>query len=145
MAKRRKKVAKGHSEPPTSDCLLLCDDVLISQGKNKHSLMGVIGGIGVGGFPAVLHGYVAYARFSNVYSGQQIAIRFSSAASDEILFEATAEFPEQSDPLGVYTLVIPIQPFVVREEGRYLFGAYHNDVPVAASPIQIQGPPQAEE
>ena len=135
--KVRRKAKRG--EAPTSDCLLLCDDVLISQGKNKHSLMGVIGGIGVTEFPAVLAGYVAYARFSNVYSGSKVEISLISADTEEPLFKARAEFPAQSDPLGVYTLVIQIKPFRVPAPGRYLFGAYHDGVAIATSPIIIQG------
>lgn len=137
MARRRKKAA---GETPTSDCLLLCDDVLISQGKNKHSLIGVIGAVGVSEFPAILGGYVAYCRFSNVYAGRRITFRLSRAATDETLLEADAESPAQTDPIGVYTLILPLKAFVVREPGRYLFGAYDHGVPIAESPIQIEGP-----
>jgi hypothetical protein len=139
MAKRKKK--KLGLEGPTSDCLLLCDDVLISQGKNKHNLIGLIGGIAVRNFPAILEGYVAYARFSNVYGGQKITLKLSRGTDDATILEAEVPFPSQSDPLGVYTIVIPVPAFKVEEPGRYLFGAYHNGVPVASSPIIIQGPP----
>lgn len=142
MAKQRKK--RRISEAPTSDCLLLCDDVLVSQGKNKHSLMGVIGAIGVTSFPSILGGYVAYARFSNVYAGQKINLKFTSAATDEVLFEGVAEFPGAHDPLGVYTLVVPIRPFTIKQPGRYIFGAYHDGIPIAASPVEIKGPPPEE-
>jgi hypothetical protein len=143
MAKRRRKKAGG--EAPTSDCVLLCDDVLISQGTGKHSLLGVIGGITVAGFPAVLGGYMAYARFSNVYAGQKITLKLISASTEESLLETEISFPAQSEPLGVYTVVTKVPHFIAREPGRYLFGAYHDGIPVATSPIVIVGPPREEE
>jgi hypothetical protein len=140
MAKSRKKRAGG-VESPTSDCVLLCDDVIVSQGKHKHTLVGLIGLIGVPGFPAVIGGYVFYVRLSNVYSGgQKIVLRLSSASTDGTVMETEAMLPKESDPLGVYTLIAALPPFVVNEPGRYLFGAYHNGVPIATSPILIQGP-----
>jgi hypothetical protein len=140
MAKRQRKPRSG-VESPTSDCVLLCDDVVVSQGKNKHTLVGIIGGIGVPRFPAVIGGYVTYVRLSNVYGGgQKITLRFSFAATDETIMETEARFPANSDPLGVYTLVAPIPQFVVAIGGRYIFGAYHNGVPIATSPILINGP-----
>ena len=67
------------------------------------------------------------------------------AATDESLLEANAEFPAETDPIGVYTLILPLKPFVVREPGRYLFGAYDHGVPIAETPIQIHGPAALEE
>lgn len=145
MAKRRKKPRSG-VESPTSDCVLLCDDVLISQGKNKHSLVGVIGTIAVAGFPAVIGGYVSYVRLSNVYSGgQKISLRLSSAKNDETIMEAETGLPVQSDPLGVYTFITPLPLFQITEEGRYLFGVYHNGVPIATSAILVQGPAEEKQ
>src|SRR5438552_10287125 len=83
MAKRKKKsAAKLATEPPTCNCLLLCDDVLVSRRKNKHTLQGVIGAIGVRQFPAVLGVYVAYLRVSNVYGSQKITVRFEKTRTD---------------------------------------------------------------
>jgi hypothetical protein len=135
MGKRKKKAA---GEAPTSDCLLLCDDVLVSQGKHKHSLMGVISIVGVPELPAVLGGYVAYCRFSNVYAGRKLKFKLSRASTDETLLQMDAEFPAETDPIGVYTLILALPPFAVREPGRYIFGAYDDGVPIAESPIQIQ-------
>ena len=33
------------------------------------------------------------------------------------------DMPDDSDPLGVYTLVVPIRPFQIMEPGRYIFSA----------------------
>ena len=144
MPKRRRK--KG-AVAPTVNCLLLCDDVLVSRGKDKHFLHGVIGGIGVASLPAPLGGYVAYVRFSNVHGEQKVRLTFEHAGDGESLFEIEASFPAQSDPLGVYTLVIPVPPFEIREAGRYMFTASHGGVPLAQSPIEIRlaRPPQQEQ
>ncbi len=92
-------------EAPTSSCLLLCDDVLVSQGRQKHFLQGIIGVVGVTQLPAVIGGYVAYVRLSNVYASQKVTINFEEADTQEVLFEFEVGFPEKGDPLGVYTLV----------------------------------------
>ena len=141
MAKSKRK-RSGGIESPTSDCVLLCDDVLVSQGKHKHTLAGLIGTILVPAFPAIIGGYVAYVRLSNVYSGgQKVTLRLSLASTDDTIMETVSVLPKESDPLGVYTLIAPIPAFVVHEPGRYLFGAYHNGVvPIATSPILLQGP-----
>lgn len=144
MAKRRKKT-RSSAEAPTCNCLLLCDDVLISQGKNKHSLMGIIGCIGARELPATLGGYVAYVRLSNLYGSQKVVLKFEHAETEEVVFQINAEFPPKSDPLGVYTLVLPIPLFVVRHPGRYLFTAVHDGVPFAFSPIEIKVPGHQED
>lgn len=140
MAKRKKKPKSG-VESPTSDCVLLCDDVVQSVGKGKHTLVGIIGGVKVPQFPATIGGYVAYVRLSNVYGGgQKIVLRLSVADTDQMIMETEAVFPPQTDPLGVYTLVVPVPVFRVLVGGRYIFGAYHNTIPIASSPINIIGP-----
>jgi hypothetical protein len=56
--------------------------------------------------------------------------------------ETEAIFPTDTDPLGVYTLVVPVPVFKVSVGGRYIFGAYHHNIPIASSPINIIGPGQ---
>jgi hypothetical protein len=136
MAKRRR--ARARLEAPTCNCLLLCDDVLISQGKNKHNLVGIIGGIAVRELPATLGGYVAYVRLSNVYGSQTVTISIEAADDGEAVLQFEAEFPAQADPLGVYTLVVHIPAFRIERAGRYLFNAMYNDVPFAQSPLEIK-------
>ncbi|MFI5380096.1 MAG: DUF6941 family protein [Tepidisphaerales bacterium] len=136
MAKRRKK-AIGQV-PPMCNCLLLCDDVLISQGKGKHFLQGVIGIVGVSSLPAMIGGYVAYIRLSDVHGSQNVTISFVNARTGEPVIETKADFPSHADPLGVYTLVIPVPAFAVNEEGRYLFMVTHDGVPIAQTPVIIK-------
>jgi hypothetical protein len=133
------------TESPTCNCLLLCDDVLISGGRGKHYLQGVIGMLGAAEFPATIGGCVAYIRLSNVYADQKVSINLLNTRTEEIIFEFEAGFPDRSDPLGVYTLVVPIPPFVIAEPGRYLFNALHNNAPIAQSPIVVKGPPGERE
>ena len=83
---------------------------------------------------------MAYARFRSVHNKKKISLRFTNAATNDSLFEIEVAFPEQCDPLGVYTVMSQIPPFVVAEPGEYLFGAYDNEVPIALSPIKIMKP-----
>lgn len=137
MAKEKKQQSHS-SEAPTLGCILLCDDVVISQARQKHTLVGVIGGIAVKSLPATVGGYCAYIRFSNMYPGQKVLIRLEHAATADICFEVQADFSTQSDPLGVYTIVLPIGAFEIRHSGRYLFTAIHDGIPIASSPITVK-------
>lgn len=136
MAKRKPK-KKATGEPPTCNCLLLCDDVLVSQGKGKHFLQGIIGAIGVPGLPVMLGGYVAYVRLSNVYGSQEVTLQLEEAATEEVLFGMNVKLGAQTDPLGVYNLMIPVPPFVVHRAGTYLFTAVHQGMPITYTPIVI--------
>jgi hypothetical protein len=118
--------------------LLLCDDVLISQGKQKHFLNGIIGLIGVKELPATIGGFVAYVRVSNVHGEQSISLVFEHSNGGNPLFSVDVGLPSQSDPLGVYTLVIPIPPFAVLEAGRYMFSVMHGGIPITQSPIEVR-------
>jgi hypothetical protein len=137
MAKRVRRKTRS-AVPPTCNCLLLCDEVLIGQAKPKHYLQGIIGLIGVKEVPAVIGRFVAYVRISNVHGEQKISLVFEPAKGGDSLFTVEVGLPSQADPLGVYTLVIPVPPFVVPEAGRYMFSAYHAGIPITQSPIEIR-------
>jgi len=135
MARRKRRKLAG--EAPTSSCLMICDDVLMSVGRDKHTLHGVINGIVIPELPAVIGPYVAYIRLSNVYGGSEILISFCTADSDEEIFRLDAKAPDKSDPLQTHTLIIRIPAFAVEAAGRYIFSASHGGVPFAQSPIEI--------
>lgn len=132
---KRKKTAL--SEAPTCNCLLLCDDVLESKGRGKHTLQGVIGGITVKELPATLGGYVAYVRGSNAYVRQKLTLEFIEPVEEAALFAIEVEF-ERHEPLDVFTLIVPVPAFVVEAPGRYILRAMHNNVDVASSAIMIR-------
>lgn len=140
MGKSRRKVGQTGAEPPTSSCLLICDDVIMSTARGKHALQGVVNGIAVRELPALVGPYVAYVRLSNVYGSQKIQLKFAHGSTDDEVFSFEAEAPEQSDPLGVHTLILKIPQFEITADGRYLFSAVHNGVPFASSPIVVKGP-----
>lgn len=141
---RRKSKKNGGVEAPTSSCILLCDDVIVTHAQDKHVLQGIIGVIGVRSLPAVLGGYVAYIRLSNVYSSQKVTVQFEEADTGTALFAFEAGFPAQSDPLGVYTLIVRIRPFAVEKVGRYLFSVIYGGVAIASTPVMIVLPPTEE-
>ena len=137
MAKR-KRVPKKQAEGPTSSCLVICDDVLLSYGKQKHFLQGVIGGILVPSLPAVIGPYVAYIRMSNVYGGQEIELDITRAGDSAEVFQIKATSPPGSDPLQTHTMILQIPPFQIMEVGRYIFSGTHGGVAFAQSVINIQ-------
>ena len=137
MAKRVPRKSRRLTEEPTCNCILMCDDVLMSA-KNKHTLAGVIGVIGVAHLPIVLGNYVAYVRISNVYGTQRIRVGLEHTA-EAPLFEFMADLTGPQDPLGVHTLVVPIRPFQVESAGRYFFSARsENGSLLAGTPILIK-------
>lgn len=135
MAKRKGKTTRSGS--PTCSCLLLCEDVIVSHGKDKHTLTGIIGAMAAPRFPAVLGNFVAYVRVSNVHLQQSVVVSFE-APDGSTCWEIEAEFVNANLPLDVYTLVARIPPFQARNPGRYMLKAAHAGVPLAHTPIQVQ-------
>ncbi len=133
------------TEPPTCNCALLCNDVIVRHSRDMHTLEGVIGNIGVKQFPGVIGGSVCYVRLSNVYPSQTVRIALEDAGDGEDLFSFDIILPSKSDPLGVYTIIQRIPAFGVASPGRYMFTASSKGIPLAQSPIMIQGPPAQEE
>jgi len=142
MAKRKGKARTPArpTEDPTCNCALLCDDVLISQGRGKHSLEGVIGAIAVTELPAVIGGFVTYVRLSNIYRDQVVSVSLDHADTGESVFEFEATLPSKTDPLGICTLIVPTPTFEIRSAGRYIFAVKSRGVPLAQSPINILTP-----
>jgi hypothetical protein len=138
MARKRKRSTRASSEPPTSSCLLICDDVLQSTATGKRIFHGIIDLIVVSSMPADIGPFAAYIRLSNVYGSQRILINLINAATDQEVFRFEAQSPVQSDPLATHTLILRIERFAVCEPGRYIFSASHAGVPFAQSPIIIR-------
>lgn len=129
---------RGEAESPTSSCLVICDEVLTGVAQGKHFLQGVISGIVVASFPAIVGPFAAYIRLTNVYGGSEIKISLCKADDDDEVFGFVAKAPEKSDPLQSHTIIVKLPPFGIREGGRYIFSASHAGVPFAQSPIQIE-------
>lgn len=137
--KRAKTVRDGTSASPTCSCLVLCDDVVVSHGRGKHRLDGIIGAMNVPFVPHPVAGGVVYARVSNVHQNQKLTVTLVRADDDhEPLWEIEAEFVNRNEPLDVHTLVAKVPPFVAHRAGRYLLEARHKGVPIASVPIMIQ-------
>ena len=142
MAKKRQRRSKDSPpETPTCNCVLLCDDVVVSA-KGKHTLIGIIGTIFVQKIPAIIGGYVAYVRISNVYQSQSVRVSLDHADSGKSAFEFNVPL-QQADPLGVYTVIAPIPAFSVDAVGRYVFQAESRGEILAQSPIAIMNLGQA--
>lgn len=136
MAKKKTaKTRRSPPETPTCNCVLLCDDVVASA-KGKHTLVGIIGLIVVPKLPAIIGNYVAYVRISNVYGNQDARISLDHAKTGDPVFEFQVPL-KQKDPLGVYTVVAPIPPFAVQDDGRYVFQVESRGEVLAQSPIEI--------
>jgi len=140
MAKKRPSRGRqvAPNDPPTCNCALLCDDVIESRGRGKHTLVGIIGVIHVRQLPARLGGYVAYVRLSNIIGSPKVRIGLDEAATNEEIFGGNVPLPSRNDPLGVYTLIIPVPAFQIERPGRYMFSVKSDGVPLAESPIMIQ-------
>lgn len=136
MGKRTTRRTSKRTGDPTCNCIMLCDDVLMSA-KNKHTLAGVIGVIGVAHVPATLGTYVAYIRISNVHGTQRVRVGLEDPAGAPV-FQFVAELAGAQDPLGVHTLVVPIPHFEVKSAGRYYFEARSDSGSfLAGTPILI--------
>ena len=117
---------------------MLCDDVVMSMGRHKHNLIGLINGLAVPELPAMIGGYMAYVRGSNVYGEQAIRLVLEYADTEEEVLAIEGQFSKNSDPLSVYTLVVQLPAFKVEREGRYLFSAKHDGVPIAQMSLTVK-------
>src|SRR5262245_21010934 len=124
MGKRSTK-RRPPPESPTCSCLVLCDDVVVSHGQDKHHLYGIIGALGVPSLPHIIGGFVAYARLSNVYEEQKVTVAFSHAEDDQLLWEFAAQLVNRDTPLAVHTLITRIPRFQIERAGRYVLAARH--------------------
>jgi hypothetical protein len=140
MAKRKGKATKFTSEPPTASCLLLCEEVTVKYGLDKHILEGIISEMNAPGLPFMTGPGVAYVRMSNVYPNQKMTLRFAHLETAEVVFELSIQAPPNSDPLRNQIIIAPIRPFVIYHSGRYMFGAIHNDIPFAECMIEVKAP-----
>lgn len=140
MAKRPQGRLKKQVAQVTCSCLVLCDDVVISHARGKHTLAGIIGGIGVAQLGAMAGPYVAYVRLSNVHTDQRVTVGLERP-SGTLLWEFEAQLVNRNDPLAVHTLIAHIPGFLVDEPGRHMLIARHENVPVAQAPIEVMIPP----
>lgn len=88
MAAKRPKPKVDSS--PSCSCLLICDDVVVRHGRDKHLLEGVIGTIGVPRHHPYSGGFVIYGKVSNVHLQQSITVSFECADSEEVLWSFEA-------------------------------------------------------
>lgn len=130
---------RAPSVSPTCSCLVLCDDVVVSHGRDKHRLEGIIGAMNVPFVPHPVAGGVVYARVSNVHQNQRLTVTLVRADDDhQPLWEIEAEIVNRNEPLDVYTLMARVPPFMVKHAGRYLLEARHKGIPIASVPIMIR-------
>jgi hypothetical protein len=135
MAKKR--VQPSEAEPPTSSCLLICEDILVSPSRDKHYLQGVISKIVVPKFPAMIGPLAAYVRLSNIYGSQQIEISFTSGEYEKPIFSFVAISPPSSNPLETQTIMLGLPVIKLKKTGRYLFSASHGGVPFATTTVEV--------
>ncbi len=128
----------GSSGTPTCSCLVLCDDVVISHGRDKHRLEGIIGSMNVPFVPHPIAGSVVYVRISNVHQHEKVSVSLVRADDNQPLWVIEAEIVNLNEPLNVHTLVAKVPPFMVDKAGRHLLEAKHKGVPIASVPIMIQ-------
>jgi hypothetical protein len=138
--KGSKKTTPAAAEAPTSSCLLLCDDVLVSYRGGKCTIQGVIDRIRVSALPAEIGPFVAYVRLSNVYRRQRLFFDLMCLSTNEKVLRINAISPKASNPLMTHTLVIPLPRFAVTDAGRYSFTASHGGAPFAQSLVVIETP-----
>jgi hypothetical protein len=133
------------NERPTCNCVLLCDDLITSSIRQKHTLSGVFTMVLVRELPSAIGPYVLYIRVSNVYPGQPVFVSLDPPIG-ETLFRFRVPLPDQPDPLGLYTVPAVIAPFVVSAPGRYMLTVSDGEgIPLAMTPIMIVVPDQREE
>ena len=67
-------MASPISSSPLCNCLILCDDVVVSQKRGKHTLDGIVTGIRVLELPTTIAPMMCYIRLTGVHPGQRLTI-----------------------------------------------------------------------
>jgi hypothetical protein len=138
MAKKRKNAKKKTGEAPTFSCILLCEDVTVSYGSDKHNLYGIVSEMFSPFLPFQTGRAVAYVRLSNFYANQRILIRFAHVETGDVIFEIPAIASKDSNPLTNHIIIAPVFPFVISRSGRYIFSALHDDIAIAECVITVK-------
>jgi hypothetical protein len=125
------------ARPATCNCALLCDDVLQSHIKGKHTLVGIIGAIVTPSVPTAFGPCMCYVRLANLVTAKTIVVSLEHADSAEEVLSFQVDVPEQDHPLGVCTIVAPLPPMALDKAGPYLFSVKSDGFLLAQSPIAV--------
>lgn len=145
MAKRRSRAKAAAPETPTCHCLLICDDVLESKARRKLTLVGVVDGVLATKFPALVGGFVVYARLSNIYGDQKVYLEIGRADETGPKLQCPA-IVKARDPLGVATIITTVPAIPVDRPGRFMLSLmWHNQAIIQQMGFQIVGATEQED
>ncbi len=138
MAKGKRTSSRAKSPARvTCSCLVLCDEVVQTHARDKHTLQGIIGAMVAPSIQPIAGPFVAYLRLSNVHSDERVTVALESPSGEKV-WEFEAQLLNRNDPLAVHTLIARIGQFRLPASGRHMLVASHDGVPVAQSPIEVR-------
>jgi len=106
---------------PSVLAILLCDWIIIEQGTEKKTLVGVFENLKSTGFP-VVRPMGFYARLTDLEGHYHFTLRIVRLNGDKEDFMAGAEFNFKSDDrLGTLELALNLPAVPFTEPGRYEF------------------------
>lgn len=108
------------SEQPMAQALLVCDHIIVEQGTNKKSLIGIFNTIASANFPMTHTRMSVFASLTNGRGSLPAMLRFVRVSDEKEIFshKGQVEFP---DPNQVIELVFNLVNTPFEEPGLYTF------------------------
>ncbi|MBY0309359.1 MAG: hypothetical protein K2Q09_11505 [Phycisphaerales bacterium] len=120
------------------NCLLMCNDVHMSI-RGQHTLVGIINTMTVDRVPCDVGPFALYVRFHSIRGLQNLQLHFVRAQDESLVIGLEGRVGDGgNDPLGTTTLILMVPQFRLVAEGRYLWQAKANGVPVASAFIDVK-------
>lgn len=115
---------------------MVCDHIIVEQGTNKKSLIGVFNNIGSTSFPVIHPQMSIFVAMTNGRGRLPTTLRFVRESDQKEIFSAAGEvlFPSPND---VVELVFNIVQAPFEEPGLYTFEVYCDDELVLEKRFQV--------
>ena len=110
-------------ERPIGQALLVCDHIIVEEGTNKKSLIGVFNNIGSSNFPVIHPQMSVFAAMTNGRSTLPTKLRFIREGDQKEIFAAEGMVEFQS-PNAVVELVFKLVNVPFEQAGLYTFELY---------------------
>ena len=126
------------SSVPSVLAILLCDSIIVEQGSNKKTLVGVFTHVNAASFPALLKmGF--YARLTDLEGDYRFEVRIVrlEGNAEDLMAGAETEF-KADDRLAILDLALNLPPMPFPGPGRYEFQLFADSVYIGRATLYLQ-------
>lgn len=132
-----KKETRANKPVPQCLAMILCDQIIVEQGTNKHVLIGTFSQISVAKLPAVhpaMWVFIALTEGRGEYNG---LLKLLHAETNQVLFEAAGPLGFEN-PLQVLEIRMLIPPIRFEEPGVHCLDLYVDGAQVMSRRFSLE-------